>query len=82
MTYEVGTRVRLSPKGRNAFRDRPDTPHDIVGIITESDRKRTQGTFFVMDCVVKWSNKSINSYDYIHLEPLVDLSSKSLEDYL
>lgn len=82
MTYDVGTRVRLSSRGKNVFRDRYDNPHDLTGVIIESDRKTSHGSSLIMDCVVKWSSKSINSYDYIHLEPLVDLSSKSLEDYL
>lgn len=82
MIYNVGTKVKMSLRGKTAFRNSRDNPSDLIGTVLESDRKTAHSCSYMMDCIVKWDNGCENSYDYIHLEPLVDLSSKSLEDYL
>jgi len=48
----------------------------------EAERKKSLDYTHALDCLVEWENGYHNTYDYVHLEPLIDISSKSLEDYL
>lgn len=82
MRLAVGTKVKMSLKGKTCFGNHKDNPHDMVGTILEAERKESLDYTYALDCLVEWENGYHNTYDYIHLEPLVDLSSKSLEDYL
>lgn len=82
MRLAVGTKVKMSFRGKKCFGNNRDNPYDMVGTILEAERKKSLDYTYALDCLVKWENGYQNTYDYIHLEPLVDLSSKSLEDYL
>jgi hypothetical protein len=82
MRLAVGTKVKMSLNGRICFMNHRENPHDIVGTVLEVERKKSHGYVHVLDCLVEWENGWRNTYDYVHLEPLIDISSKSLEDYL
>lgn len=77
----MGAKVRMSAEGRAVFRDYKDNPHELIGVVLESERKHG-GLPYALDCLVRWSNDSLNTYDYEHLEVLCDFSEKVLEDYL
>ena len=82
MRLAVGTKVRMSLKGKTCFGNRKDNPYDMIGTVLEAERKKSHDYVHALDCLVEWENGYRNTYDYLHLEPLIDISSKSLEDYL
>lgn len=82
MRLAVGTKVKMSLRGKTCFGNHKDNPHDMVGTVLEAERKKSIDYRHALDCLVLWENGCRNTYNYTHLEPAVDISSKSLEDYL
>lgn len=78
MTLPVGTRVRMSSIGKAHYKNCRANPHDMLGVLEKSYR----GSAFRLPYYVIWGNGCGNAYGPNEIEPVIDVSSKSLEDYL
>jgi hypothetical protein len=61
--FKKGDRVRLSEFGKITYCDRPNNPHDEVGVVIGVSRFPP---FFA--CWVMWDCGGINAYDVVELE--------------
>lgn len=93
MRLVKGMKVRLSERGKDKWRDDSSNPHSLFGtvdyvytdeeILGEQDvdwEDNSDEGYFPYH--VLWNNGFGNSYRYGDLEPAIDFSNKSLEDYL
>jgi hypothetical protein len=93
MRLPVGTKVVMSERGKAKWKDNNNNPHNVEGTITSFDEEEygwgfaqfQEGLFDEEDYFpfsVDWDNGRHNVYRYGDLDPAVDFTVKSLEDYL
>ena len=93
MRIPVGVKVIMSERGKHKWSHSNNNPHDIVGTVTSFDEEEynlglaefeegflDDENYFPFS--VDWENGLHNVYRYGDLVPVIDLSDKTLEEYL
>lgn len=93
MRLPVGTKVVMSERGKAKWNDSKNNPHSVEGtIVNFYEDEYEEGLIEFQEGLfdeenyfpfsVDWDNGAHNVYRYGDLEPAVDFTVKSLEDYL